>query len=53
MIKPRNCEVILNYDCNARCKFCYHPDSALTQVEKRMPLAQAAEPEQLPVVQPV
>ncbi len=42
MIKPRNCEVILNYDCNARCKFCYHPDSALTQVEKRMPLAQAA-----------
>jgi MoaA/NifB/PqqE/SkfB family radical SAM enzyme len=42
MIKPRNCEVILNYDCNARCKFCYHPDSALTQVEKRMPFAQAA-----------
>ncbi|MHB0995670.1 MAG: radical SAM protein [Elusimicrobiales bacterium] len=43
MLKPKNCEVILNYDCNAKCKFCYHPDSVLTKVEERMPLAKAAE----------
>ena len=43
MIKPRNCEVILNYDCNAKCKFCYHPDTVLTQVAERMPFAKAAE----------
>ena len=23
----KNCEVILNYACNARCLFCYHPAS--------------------------
>ncbi len=42
MIKPRNCEVILNYDCNAKCRFCYHPESALTQTGKRMSFEQAA-----------
>ena len=43
MIKPRNCEVILNYDCNAKCRFCYHPEAVLNQVAERMPFAKAAE----------
>jgi len=42
MIKPRNCEVILNYDCNAKCKFCYHPEAVLNKVAERMPFAKAA-----------
>lgn len=39
--KPRNCEIILNYDCNARCKFCYHPD-AEAKAPERMSFEAAA-----------
>jgi cyclic pyranopterin phosphate synthase len=35
----KTCEVILNYDCNARCLFCYH-DSSLRG--RDLPLREAA-----------
>jgi MoaA/NifB/PqqE/SkfB family radical SAM enzyme len=37
---PRSCELVLNYACNARCVFCYHPSFMLAQ--KEMPFADAA-----------
>jgi MoaA/NifB/PqqE/SkfB family radical SAM enzyme len=39
----KNCEIILNYDCNARCVFCYQPEDDLKPCsEKRMPFSAAS-----------
>lgn len=39
----KNCEIILNYDCNARCVFCYQPEDALKPCsEKRMSFEDAS-----------
>ncbi len=39
----KNCEVILNYDCNARCIFCYQPEDDLKPLSgKRMPFSGAS-----------
>lgn len=35
----KTCEVILNYDCNAKCLFCYHPEQLK---RKDLPLRDAA-----------
>ncbi len=39
----KNCEMILNYDCNARCVFCYQPGDELKPLcGQRMPFADAS-----------
>jgi MoaA/NifB/PqqE/SkfB family radical SAM enzyme len=40
--KIKNCEIILNSDCNARCSFCYQPDMETTETSYRMPFKEAA-----------
>lgn len=40
--KAKNCEIILNYDCNAMCPFCYHTGEQM-RGKHRMPLEEAAE----------
>lgn len=43
MIEPRlkNCEIILNEECNARCVFCYQP--GLERKARTLPFEKAAE----------
>lgn len=39
----KNCEIILNYDCNARCVFCYQPEDELKPCDgRRMSFAAAS-----------
>lgn len=41
-IKPKNCEIILNHDCNAKCVFCYNDDAPKEEVLCRMPFEDVA-----------
>lgn len=43
MLKPKNCEVILNSDCNAKCVFCYQPGPGREEPCGRMPFDKAAQ----------
>ncbi len=40
--KIKNCEIILNSDCNARCFFWYQPDMETKGSSYRMPFKEAA-----------
>ncbi len=40
--KAKNCEIILNYDCNARCPFCYHSQEQIKEFSYRMPFQDVA-----------